>query len=221
MTSSSRRISFNFAPPLPHRMFATRLLTPSTHTSHTPARQSETRSSRKGTKTAKLPFVSFASFRARTFRALRDPNAPPLPQSPPPPTHTTHTPARQSAGRWSRAFGKLTPGLALVEANRRFVLIGGNSGGGQLFVQRLPLEPLTVTPSAHSAPSSYSAIQRFDDPNLPLRQPIQLIHQRVNLRVQLFNALRQVVARSETGHSVGRRSDVLIRVMRRQGCAGR
>jgi len=85
--------------------------------------------------------------------------------------------------------------LALVE-----LLVGGNGGGGELLVQRLPLEPLTplillisltVTPSAHSAPSSYSAVQRFDDRDFFLRQPIQLVHQRVNLNHETHERARK------------------------------
>jgi len=38
--------------------------------------------------------------------------------------------AQRRSGRWPRAFDKLTPGLALVQANRRSVLVGGDAGGG-------------------------------------------------------------------------------------------
>jgi hypothetical protein len=47
------------------------------------------------------------------------------------PLVATRTPARRSDGRRPRAFDKLTPGLALVEA-----LVGGDGGGGELLVQR-------------------------------------------------------------------------------------
>jgi len=41
-----------------------------------------------------------------------------------------------SDGLWPRTFDKLTSGLALVQANRWFVLVGGDERGGQFLVQR-------------------------------------------------------------------------------------
>jgi len=54
---------------------------------------------------------------------------------------------------------------------------------------RQPIEPLSALNAlspliiTFSASSFHSAIQRFNDPNLLLRQSIQLIHQGINLPV--------------------------------------
>ena len=50
------------------------------------------------------------------------------------------------------------------------------------------MRPLIVTPSASS---SYSAVQRFNGPNLLLPQPIQLIHQRINLDHEVHERARK------------------------------